>query len=41
MTTGALAERDDEWTEGRRYMGLEILTASRKAKKRLTPMKAA
>jgi len=28
-----LAEQNEEWTEGRRYMGLEILTASRKAGK--------
>ena len=26
-----LAEQNDEWTESRRYMGLEILAASRKA----------
>jgi putative transposase len=26
-----LAEQDDEWTESRRYMGLEILAACRKA----------
>jgi hypothetical protein len=24
-----LAEQTDEWTEGRRYMGLEILTKAR------------
>jgi hypothetical protein len=28
-----LAEQDDEWTKGRRYMGLEILTACRKTEK--------
>jgi hypothetical protein len=26
-----LAEQNDEWTESRRYMGLEILAARRKA----------
>ena len=26
-----LAEQNDEWTESRRYMGLEILAACRKA----------
>ena len=26
-----LAEQNDEWTEARRYMGLEILAACRKA----------
>ena len=26
-----LAEQDDEWTESRQYMGLEILAACRKA----------
>jgi putative transposase len=26
-----LAEQNDEWTESRRYTGLEILTACRKA----------
>jgi putative transposase len=27
-----LAEQNDEWTESRRYMGLEILAACRKAR---------
>ena len=33
LVGAVLAEQDDEWTEGRRYMGLEILAASHKAGK--------
>ena len=33
LVGAVLAEQDDEWTEGRRYMGLEILAASRKTGK--------
>jgi transposase-like protein len=33
LVGAVLAEQDDEWTEGRRYMGLEILTACRKTGK--------
>jgi putative transposase len=31
LAGAVLAEQDDEWTESRRYMGLEILAACRKA----------
>lgn len=31
LVGAVLAEEDDEWTESRRYMGPEILTACRKA----------
>lgn len=31
LAGAVLAEQDDEWTEGRRYMGPEILAACRKA----------
>ncbi len=30
-SSGAPHEQNDEWTESRRYMGLEILAACRKA----------
>jgi hypothetical protein len=33
LVGAVLAEQDDEWTEGCRYMGLEILTACRKTGK--------
>ena len=38
LVGAVLAEQNDEWTESRRYMGLEILTASRKPGKTPTPM---
>jgi len=31
LAGAVLAEQNDEWTETRRYMGLEILAACRKA----------
>jgi len=31
LVGAVLAEQDDEWTESRRYTGLEILAACRKA----------
>ena len=31
LVGAVLAEQDDEWTESRRYIGLEILAACRKA----------
>ncbi len=33
LVGAVLAEHNDEWTESRRYMGLEILAACRKAVK--------
>jgi len=29
LVGGVLAEQQDEWTEGRRYLGLDVLTRSR------------
>ena len=33
LAGAVLAEQNDEWTEARRYMGTEILAASRKTGK--------